>query len=100
MPVASVTGSSVSAIGDLGIYAVFLLMMLGAVLPAASEVVMPYAGAVAGGAFASEHVVLFGARIHSHFWGFVAMAVVGSLGNLAGSVLGWGIGACGWRPFF
>jgi membrane protein DedA with SNARE-associated domain len=99
VPAASITGSIVSAIGNLGIYAVFLLMMLGAVLPAASEVVMPYAGAVAGGAFAKEHVVLFGFRIHSHFWGFLAMALAGTLGNLVGSVVGWGIGAYGGRPF-
>ena len=38
MPVSSITGSITSAIGDLGIYAVFLLMVLGALLPVASEV--------------------------------------------------------------
>lgn len=99
MAAASLTGSITSAIGDLGIYAVFLLMVLGALLPVASEVVMPYAGAVAGGAFASEHVVLFGARIHSHFWAFLAMALAGTLGNVVGSVAGWALGAYGGRPF-
>jgi membrane protein DedA with SNARE-associated domain len=99
VPAASLTGSITSAIGDLGIYAVFLLMVLGALLPVASEVVMPYAGAVAGGAFASQHVVLFGARINSHFWAFVAMALAGTLGNVVGSVVGWALGAYGGRPF-
>jgi membrane protein DedA with SNARE-associated domain len=96
---ASLTGTITHAIGDLGIYAVFLLMALGALLPAASEVVMPYAGAVAGGAFASQHVVLFGLHIHSHFWAFVAMALAGTLGNLLGSVIGWSLGFYGGRPF-
>jgi membrane protein DedA with SNARE-associated domain len=96
---ASLTGSITNAIGDLGIYAVFLLMVLGALLPVASEVVMPYAGAVAGGAFASQHVVLFGLHIHSHFWAFLAMALAGTLGNVVGSVVGWALGAYGGRPF-
>ncbi len=99
MPAASITGSIVNAIGDWGIYAVFLLMVVGALLPVASEVVMPYAGAVAGGAFADQHVVLFGVHIESHFLAFVAMALAGTLGNLVGSVIGWGIGAYGGRPF-
>lgn len=99
MPAASLTSTITSAVGDLGIYAVFLLMLLGALLPVASEVVMPYAGAVAGGAFATQHVVLFGVRIHGHFWAFVAMALAGTLGNVVGSVVGWSVGAYGGRLF-
>src|SRR6266568_1357219 len=91
MPAASITGSIVNAIGDWGIYAVFLLMVVGALLHYASE--------VAGGAFADQHVVLFGVHIESHFLAFVAMALAGTLGNLVGSVIGWGIGAYGGRPF-
>ena len=47
---ASLTGSVTSFIGDHGVYAVFLLMLLSAIVPVASEVVMIYAGAVAAGA--------------------------------------------------
>ena len=42
-----------SVVGDYGLYAVFLLMLIDAVLPAASELVMVYGGALASGAFAS-----------------------------------------------
>ena len=64
MLLASITGSVTdwltSLIGDHGLYAVFLLMVIDAVLPAASELVMLYAGALAAGAFAGQDVVLFG----------------------------------------
>lgn len=99
MALASITSSVTSAIGDWGLYAVFLLMVLDALLPAASELVMVYAGAVAAGAFAGQHVTLFGERIDSPFWAFLAMALAGALGNTAGSLIGWGIGAYGGRPF-
>ena len=98
MPLASLTASLTSLIGDHGLYAVFFLMLVDAVLPAASEVVMLYAGAVAAGAFAGQHVVFFGSRIDSQFWGFVAMSLAGVAGNTAGSVLGWWIGYFGGRP--
>jgi hypothetical protein len=44
-----ITEAITSTIGDYGLYAVFLLMLVDAVLPAASEVVMVYGGAVAAG---------------------------------------------------
>jgi membrane protein DedA with SNARE-associated domain len=97
--VSSVTHELTSAIGDHGLYAVFILMMIDAVLPAASELVMVYAGAVAAGAFAGQSVVLFGERIESGFWAFVAMSLAGVLGNTVGSLLGWAIGAYGGRPY-
>ena len=39
-------------VGDYGLYAVFLLMLIDAVFPAASEIVMVYGGAIASGAIA------------------------------------------------
>lgn len=102
MPLASLTASVTDAmttlIGDHGLYAVFGLMVIDAVLPAASELVMLYAGALAAGAFTGQHVVLFGWRIDSHFWGFVAMSLAGVAGNTFGSVIGWAIGFYGGRP--
>ena len=96
---ASVTGTFTSFIGNHGVYAVFVLMLLSAVIPAASEVVMLYGGAVAGGAFAGSHVVVFGDRISKGGWAYVAMAVAGVLGCWLGALIGWAIGAFGGRPF-
>jgi membrane protein DedA with SNARE-associated domain len=94
-----ITDAVTSAIGDYGLYAVFLLMLVDAVLPAASEIVMLYAGAVATGAFAGQTVTFFGEPIESTAWAYVAMALAGTLGYLLGSVLGWGIGWYGGRPY-
>ena len=96
---ASVSGSITTFVGDHGVYAVFLLMAIDAVFPAASELVMVYAGALASGAFASQHVVLFGHEIDSGFWAFVTMALAGTLGYVVGSIAGWWIGRRGGRPF-
>jgi len=68
------TETITSAIGDYGLYAVFGLMLVDAVFPAASELVMLYAGAVAAGAFAGHTVTFFGTEIDSTFWAYVAMA--------------------------
>src|SRR3954471_10616859 len=73
-------------------------MALDAVFPAASELVMVYAGALAAGAFAGQHVVLFGTTVSSHFWAYFVMALAGTLGYLAGAIVGWAIGRYGGRP--
>ncbi len=96
---ASVTGSVTSFVGDHGVYAVFGLMAVDAVFPAASELVMVYAGALASGAFASQHVVLFGDRIDSPAGAFLTMALAGAIGYVLGSIAGWWIGLRGGRPF-
>lgn len=98
MLVASVSGSVTSFVGDHGVYAVFLLMAIDAVFPAASELVMVYAGALASGAFASQHVVLFGHEISPGLGAYVTMSLAGTLGYLAGSIGGWAIGRYGGRP--
>jgi len=95
---ASVTGSVTSFVGDHGVYAVFVLMLLSAVIPAASEVVMLYAGAVAAGAFADAQVILFGHEIQSGGWAYVAMSAAGVIGCFFGALAGWAIGAFGGRP--
>ena len=78
MPVASITSEITdlltTVVGDYGLYAVFLLMMIDAVFPAASEPVMVYGGAVAAGAFAGQDVMLFGWTIESGFPAFLAIA--------------------------
>ena len=94
-----ITDAITSAIGDYGLYAVFLLMLVDAVLPAASELVMLYAGALAAGAFTGQQVTLFGSEIDSTGWAYAAIAMAGVLGYTLGSVIGWGIGRIGGRPF-
>jgi len=94
----AITDALTEIVGDHGIYAVFVLMAIDAVLPAASELVMVYAGAVAAGAFAGQNVVVFGARIDSEAWAYVAMALAGGLGYIVGSIGGWLIGYYGGRP--
>ena len=99
MLVASVSASFTSQIANHGVYAVFGLMALDAVFPAFSELVMLYAGAVAAGAFsAANGVTLFGSRIGFGAGAFVALALAGTLGYLAGSLVGWAIGRWGGRP--
>jgi len=97
MLLASITGSVSSYVRDHGIDAVFLLMLVDAVFPAASELVMVVGGAVAAGAFGA-HVSLFGTHISRGFWSYVAIALAGTLGYLVGAIVGWGIGRYGGRP--
>ena len=99
MLVASLTSSVTSFVGNHGVYAVFLLMMIDAVFPAASELVMISAGALAAGAFSTEGISLFGIQIDSPFWIYVTLSLAGTLGYLVGAVIGWGIGARAGRPF-
>jgi membrane protein DedA with SNARE-associated domain len=96
---ASLTGHLTSLIGDYGVYAVFLLMAIDAVLPAASELVMVYAGALAAGAFASQNVTLFGTQVHDGFPAYFVMAMSGTLGYLAGALVGWAIGRYAGREY-
>ncbi len=99
MPLASVLSEVTTVVGHHGLYAVFLLMLVDAVLPAASEAVMVYGGAVAAGAFASQHVVLFGTQFDPGAPAYVAMALAGTIGYTLGSIGGWAIGRYGGRPF-
>jgi membrane protein DedA with SNARE-associated domain len=103
MPIASVlsaiTDALTTVVGDYGLYAVFLLMFVDAVLPAASEAVMVYGGAVAAGAFAGQEIVLFGYEVPAGFWAWLAIAIAGTVGYVLGSIAGWAIGLYGGRPF-
>jgi membrane protein DedA with SNARE-associated domain len=94
-----ITEAITSTIGDYGLYAVFALMLVDAVLPAASEVVMVYAGALASGAFAGQEVVLFGRTMEEGFPAYVAVALAGTIGYTIGSIGGWAIGLYGGRPY-
>ena len=93
-----ITDLLTNVVGDYGLYAVFGLMLIDAVFPAASEPVMVYSGAVAAGAFAGQDVVLLGASFEHGLPAYLAMALSGTLGYTVGSVLGWAIGDYGGRP--
>jgi membrane protein DedA with SNARE-associated domain len=86
-----------SYVRDHGVYAVFLLMLIDAVFPAASELVMVVGGAVAAGTFGSS-VSLFGAHVSHGFWSYVVISLAGTFGYLAGSIVGWAVGLYGGRP--
>jgi membrane protein DedA with SNARE-associated domain len=88
-----------SVIGDYGLYAVFWLMFVDAVLPAASELVMVYGGALAAGAFANQEVTLFGRTIDEGWPAYVAIVLAGTIGYTLGSMGGWAIGFYGGRPY-
>ncbi len=99
MLLASISASFTSQVANHGVYAVFGLMAIDAVFPAASELVMLYAGAVAAGVFPAAHgVTLFGSRIGFGAGALVALALAGTLGYLAGALVGWAIGRYGGRP--
>jgi membrane protein DedA with SNARE-associated domain len=96
---ASVSSSFTSAVANHGIYAVFGLMAIDALFPAASELVMLYAGAVAAGVFSAAHgITVFGSRIGFGAGAYVALALAGTLGYLVGALIGWAIGRWGGRP--
>jgi membrane protein DedA with SNARE-associated domain len=96
---ASISSSFTSQVASHGVYAVFGLMAVDAVFPAASELVMLYAGAVGAGVFATAHgVSILGWHIGFGAGAFVALALAGTLGYLAGAIVGWVIGLYGGRP--
>ena len=97
--VSDLTDAVTTAIGDYGLYAVFVLMLVDAVFPAASEVVMVYAGALAAGAFANQNVVLFGQTIDDGWPAYIAIALAGTIGYTLGAIIGWAIGLYGGRPY-
>ncbi len=94
-----ITEAITSVIGDYGLYAVFILMLIDAVFPAASEPVMVYGGAVASGAFAGQDVALFGYVFAPGLDAYLAIALAGTIGYAIGSAAGWALGDYGGRPY-
>ncbi len=79
-----------------GVVAVFVLMLVDAVFPAASELVMLYGGALASGAL-THRVDVLGWH-GTGFSAYLAVSLAGVLGYQAGAILGWWIGDRGGRP--
>jgi membrane protein DedA with SNARE-associated domain len=82
-----------SFVGNHGLLAIFILMFVAAILPAASELTMIYGGALASGALAG-HI----AHVRPGFHAYLAVVVVGVAGNLVGAVFGWALGHYGGHP--
>jgi len=80
-----------------GVVAVFVLMAIDAVFPAASELVMVYGGALASGALA-HRVDVFGFH-DTGFGAYIAVVAAGVIGYQLGAVAGWWIGYRGGRGF-
>jgi membrane protein DedA with SNARE-associated domain len=80
-----------------GVFAVFGLMLIDAVFPAASELVMLYGGALASGALA-HRVDVFGWHT-TGFTAYLAVVVAGVAGYQLGAICGWWIGDHGGRSF-
>jgi membrane protein DedA with SNARE-associated domain len=80
-----------------GVLAIAVLMLVDAVFPAASELVMVYGGALASGALAHEVDVL--GWHGSGFGAYIAVVLAGVVGYQVGANLGWWIGFRGGRGF-
>jgi len=86
-----------SLLAQYGVPAIFVLMAIDAVFPAASELVMVYAGALASGALVHE-VHVFGADL-SGLSAFIVVVAAGVLGYQLGAAFGWWVGIRGGRPY-
>ena len=79
-----------SFLAHYGVAAIFVLMAIDAVFPAASEAVMVYGGALASGALTHRVDVL---GLHTTGFGaYVAVVLAGVLGYQVGSIGGWWAG--------
>ena len=97
MTTATLTSQLTTWIAHNGVYAVFALMALDALLPAGGELIMLYAGVLAAGAIAGAHPTFLGTHPAAGFESYLVLALAGTLGYLAGSLLGWAIGERGGR---
>jgi membrane protein DedA with SNARE-associated domain len=96
---ASISSTFTSQVASHGVYAVFGLMLVDAVFPAASEIVMLYAGAVGAGVLAgTHHVSVLGIRLGFGMPAYLTLAIAGTLGYFVGALIGWAIGRYGGRP--
>jgi membrane protein DedA with SNARE-associated domain len=94
---ASVTSSITGWIAENGLYAVFVLMLVDALLPVGGELVMLYAGVLAAGAVTGHGVSLLGTTLGSGPESYVLLSLAGALGYLFGACIGWALGRYGGR---
>jgi len=94
---ASISSNITHWIAENGVYAVFVLMAVDALLPVGGELVMLFAGVLASGSVVGHHVTLLGASFASGTEGYVVLSLAGTLGYLAGALVGWAVGRSGGR---
>ncbi len=94
---ASISATITDWIAQNGVYAVFALMALDALLPAGGELIMLYAGVLAAGSVAGHQVFLFGLSLSSGLESYLVLALAGTFGYLLGALVGWAIGRFGGR---
>lgn len=80
-----------------GVIAIFVLMLIDAVFPAASELVMVYGGALASGALAHRVDVL--GWHTTGFSAYLAVVATGVVGYEVGAILGWWVGIRGGHDY-
>jgi membrane protein DedA with SNARE-associated domain len=95
--IAGVSGQLTHWIAQHGAYAVFGLMAGDALLPVGGELIMLYAGVLAGGMVSGEQASLFGMTLAPGAESYVVLALAGSLGYPVGALVGWALGAAGGR---
>jgi membrane protein DedA with SNARE-associated domain len=94
---ASISSSITGWIAENGVYAVFALMALDALLPVGGELVMLFAGVLASGSVAGHQTTLLGIGVANGAEAYLVLALAGTVGYLAGAVVGWAIGRSGGR---
>jgi membrane protein DedA with SNARE-associated domain len=82
-----------TAIASHGMYAVFVLMALDAMLPLGSELIMLYAGALAGGAAGAAQLGVFGTHVPFGVDSYLVLLAAGTLGTIVGAMAGYALGA-------
>lgn len=92
MSLATVTTTFTELVSRHGVLAVFVLMAADALVPVGGELVMLLAGALAAGAIGGGV-----AGLGTGAAAYVALALAGTLGYLAGALVGWAIGRRGGR---
>jgi membrane protein DedA with SNARE-associated domain len=95
---ASISGQVVDFVARHGVLAVFVLMAVDALLPVGGELTMLYAGVIASGVVVGADASLLGLHPHAGLEAYLVMVLAGTLGYLAGSLVGWAIGRLGGRP--
>jgi membrane protein DedA with SNARE-associated domain len=96
---ASITGQLTTWIATNGVLAVFVLMAIDALLPIGGELIMLYAGVIAAGVVHGSSTSLFSAHVHGAVGVYVALALAGTAGSLAGSIAAWWLGRRAGRGF-
>jgi membrane protein DedA with SNARE-associated domain len=94
---ASISATITDWIAQNGVYAVFALMALDALLPAGGELIMLYAGVLAAGSVTGHQASLFGQSLSTGLESYLVLALAGTIGYLLGALVGWAIGRFGGR---